>query len=117
MVRVGSLEVDVARREVRRGGQVIHLTPTEYQLVRVFATHPDRFMPDRLLIDKVWGPTWRGGEHILHVYIGRLRKKLEDDPAAPRYLLTESGLGYRFVTVDASPLDAIATQPAVAAAI
>ena len=103
VLRIGSLEVDVARRQVRRGGQLIHVTPTEYQLLRVFATHPDRFVPDRTLIEKVWGRAWRGGEHILHVYIGRLRKKFEDDRAEPRYLLTESGLGYRFAA-DPLPL-------------
>jgi len=53
-------------------------------------------------MDEVWGPSWRGGQHILHVYVARLRKKVEDDPASPRFLLTESGLGYRFVTAKSS---------------
>ena len=96
VIRVADLEVDIARRRVLRAGQPIHLTPTEYRLLKVFATHPDGFLSDSLLINEVWGPGWRGGEHVLHVYVARLRKKVEDDPLAPRYLLTESGLGYRF---------------------
>jgi two-component system KDP operon response regulator KdpE len=55
-------------------------------------------LSDRVLIDAVWGPAWQGGDHILHVYVARLRRKLEADAAAPSYLLTESGLGYRFAS-------------------
>ena len=98
LVRVGTLELDVERRQVLRAGCPIHVTPTEYQLLKLFATHPDQFLADRLLMDEVWGPDWRGGEHILHVYVARLRKKVEDNPSAPKYLLTESGLGYRLAT-------------------
>jgi len=102
VLRVGDLQVDIEQRRVSRAGQPIHLTPKEYQLLKLFATQTDRFLPDRLLMDEVWGPSWRGGQHILHVYIARLRKKVEDDPASPRFLLTESGLGYRFVTAKSS---------------
>jgi two-component system KDP operon response regulator KdpE len=98
ILRVGNLELDIEQRRILRDGRPIHLTPTEYQLLKLFATHPDRFLSDRMLIDAVWGPSWQGGEHILHVYVARLRRKVEDDPADPRYLLTESGLGYRFAT-------------------
>ncbi|HEY1297539.1 MAG TPA: response regulator transcription factor [Chloroflexota bacterium] len=98
ILRVGNLELDLGQRRILRDGRPIHLTPTEYQLLKFFATHPDRFVADRVLIDAVWGPSWQGGEHILHVYVARLRHKLEADPAAPRYLLTESGLGYRFAS-------------------
>jgi two-component system, OmpR family, KDP operon response regulator KdpE len=105
VVRVGDLEVDIERRQVLRGGEAIHLTPTEYQLLKLFATHPGRVLPDSLLIEEVWGPAWRGGEHILHVYVARLRSKVEQDPSAPRYLLSASGLGYRFAAgVDGSAL-------------
>jgi two-component system KDP operon response regulator KdpE len=96
VMRVGELQLDIERRQVLRDEQLVHLTPTEYRLLKLFATHPDRFLPDRWLMDEIWGPSWRGGEHILHVYVGRLRRKLEPDPARPRYLLTESGVGYRF---------------------
>jgi two-component system KDP operon response regulator KdpE len=98
VLRVGGLELDIERRRVLRDGHPVHLTPTEYELLKVFATHPERFLSDRTLINAVWGPAWQGGEHILHVYVGRLRRKLEDDAAVPRHVLTESGLGYRFVT-------------------
>lgn len=100
VMRLGELELDIERRQVIRRSRTVHLTPTEYRLLKLFATHPDRFLPDRWLIDEIWGASWRGGEHILHVYVGRLRKKLETDPSRPRYLLTESGLGYRFATED-----------------
>jgi two-component system KDP operon response regulator KdpE len=96
VLRVGDLELNIEQRRVTRTGRSVHVTPTEYQLLKFFATHPDRFLADRVLINGVWGPAWQGGEHILHVYVARLRRKLEADPAAPRYLLTESGLGYRF---------------------
>ncbi len=96
VMRVGKLQLDIERRQVLRDNQLVHLTPTEYRLLKLFATHPDRFLPDRWLMDEIWGSSWRGGEHILHVYVGRLRRKLESDPARPRYLLTESGVGYRF---------------------
>ena len=98
ILRVGNLELDIEQRRILRDGRPIHVTPTEYQLLKFFATHPDRFLSDRRLIEAVWGPSWQGGEHILHVYVARLRRKLEEDPGAPRYLLTESGLGYRFAT-------------------
>lgn len=92
--------LDFESRRVTRDGEIVHLTPTEYRLLKAFAEYADRVLPDRWLMDEVWGPSWRGGEHILHVYVARLRKKLERDPAHPRYLLTESGVGYRFATVE-----------------
>jgi two-component system KDP operon response regulator KdpE len=98
LMRVGNLELDLAQRRILRDGRPIHVTPTEYELLKFFVSHPDRFLSDRKLLEAVWGPSWQGGEHILHVYVARLRRKLENDPAAPRYLLTESGLGYRFAT-------------------
>jgi len=96
VMRLGELQLNIERRQVLRDGQIVHLTPTEYRLLKLFAMHSVRFLPDQWLMDQVWGPSWRGGEHILHVYVGRLRKKVEPDPARPRYLLTESGVGYRF---------------------
>src|SRR5579871_6126175 len=81
ILRVGNVELDLEQRRILRDGRPIHLTPTEYQLLKFFATHLDRFLSDRMLIDAVWGPSWQGGEHILHVYVARLRRKLEADPA------------------------------------
>jgi len=95
-MRVGELQLNIERRQVLRNGQLIHLTPTEYRLLELFATYPDRFLPDQWLMDEIWGPAWRGGEHILRVCVGRLRRKLEPDPAHLRYVLTESSVGYRF---------------------
>jgi two-component system, OmpR family, KDP operon response regulator KdpE len=96
VMQVGELLLDLERRQILRDGQTAHLTPTEYRLLKVFAIHPDRYLPDKWLIDEVWGPSWRGGEHILHVYVARLRKKLEIDATHPRHLVTESDAGYRF---------------------
>jgi two-component system KDP operon response regulator KdpE len=103
ILRVGNLELDLERHIVLRDTQQIHVTPTEFRLLKALVTQPDRFLSDRYLMDAVWGSDWRGGEHILHVYVARLRKKIEDDPSAPRYLLNESGLGYRFCPADSSP--------------
>ena len=100
ILRVGNLELDLERHSVVRDTEQIHVTPTEFRLLKVFATQPDRVLSDRYLMDAVWGSDWRGGEHILHVYVARLRKKVEDDPSLPRYLLNESGLGYRFCPAD-----------------
>jgi two-component system KDP operon response regulator KdpE len=101
VMRIGELQLNIERRQALRYGKTVHLTPTEYRLLKLLAMHPDRFLPDPWLMDQIWGPSWRGGEHILHVYVGRLRRKLEPDPARPRYLLTESGVGYRFAAAGA----------------
>jgi two-component system KDP operon response regulator KdpE len=97
-IRVGNLDLDLERRLILKDRHPVHVTPTEYELLKIFATHPDRFLSDRFLIHAVWGAGWQGGEHILHVYVARVRKKVEDDPSAPRYLLNESSLGYRYRT-------------------
>jgi len=98
--RSGELEVDVASRTVRQAGEDIHLTPTEYDLLRALAAHPGRLLTDRMLLQAVWGPEYGDEAHYLHVYVARLRKKIEPDPQQPRYLLTEPGVGYRLVAID-----------------
>lgn len=98
VIRVGDLEVDLERRRVLREGEFVHLTPTEYDLLKLFTTYPDKLLTDRMLLDEVWGHAKRPSEHALHVYIGRLRQKLEVHPEAPRYLVTEPGAGYRLAT-------------------
>jgi two-component system KDP operon response regulator KdpE len=98
--RSGDLEVDVASRTVRQAGEDIHLTPTEYDLLRALAAHPGRLLTDRMLLQAVWGPEYGDEAHYLHVYVARLRKKIEPDPQQPRYLLTEPGVGYRLVAID-----------------
>jgi two-component system KDP operon response regulator KdpE len=97
--RAGDLSVDVERRTVEVGGREVHLTPTEYELLRVFIERHDRVLTDRMLLQAVWGPEYASEDHYLHVYLARLRRKLEPDPRAPRYFVTEPGVGYRFVTV------------------
>jgi two-component system KDP operon response regulator KdpE len=93
--RTGALEVDLERRRVTVAGQEVHLTPTEYQLLKVFIRHPDKVLTDRMLLQQAWGPEYGTEGHYLHVYVARLRKKLETDPQQPRYLITDPGVGYR----------------------
>lgn len=95
---IGDLEVDVEHRRVSVGGQEVHLTPTEYELLKVFVAHPDKVLTDQMLLRQAWGPEYGSEGHYLHVYIARLRRKLEADPQQPRYLLTEPGVGYRLLS-------------------
>jgi two-component system KDP operon response regulator KdpE len=91
----GDLRVDMGRRDVRVGTRAVRLTPTEYDLLKALITHPDRVLTFSMLLRQVWGPGYSTEGHYLHVYIARLRKKLEDDPQAPRWILSEPGVGYR----------------------
>jgi two-component system KDP operon response regulator KdpE len=96
--RTGELEVDLEQRLIRLAGKEVHLTPTEYDLLKAFIDHRDRLLTDRMLLQAVWGPEYGDEAHYLHVYVARLRKKIEPDPQRPRYLLTEPGVGYRLVS-------------------
>lgn len=96
--RFGSVEVDFARRRVRRGGQAVKLTSTEYALLQLFITHRDKALNHRFILRELWGPKAESQTHYLRTYMMRLRRKLEDEWAAPRYFQTESGVGYRFVS-------------------
>jgi two-component system KDP operon response regulator KdpE len=98
VIRIGYLEVDLERRRVLREGELVHLTPTEYKLLGLFCAHQDKLLTDRMLLDEIWGRAKRPSPHALHVYVARLRQKLEAEPGAPRYLLTEPGAGYRLTT-------------------
>src|SRR5438093_594811 len=98
--RTGDLRVDLERREVTSGGRPVRLTPTEYELLKAFIAHPDRVLTDRMLLQQVWGADYGDESHYLHVYVARLRKKVEDDPQRPRYLITEPGVGYRLLLAD-----------------
>jgi two-component system KDP operon response regulator KdpE len=95
--RAGELEVDLERHVVSVGGRRVHLTKTEYELLAALAAHPGAVLTDRALLRQVWGPEYGSENHYLHVYMARLRKKLEDDPARPRYIHTDVGVGYRIV--------------------
>jgi len=99
--RSGDLEVDFERRRVQVAGREVHLTPTEYDLLKALASHPDKVLTDRMLLQQVWGVEYGSEDHYLHVYVARLRKKLEADPRNPRYLITEPGVGYRLLTDEA----------------
>ena len=99
--RTGDLQVDLERRRVRLAESEVHLTPTEYDLLKAFVAHPDKVLTDRTLLRAVWGPEYGDEAHYLHVYMARLRKKLEPDAQSPRYLVTEPGVGYRLVTDNA----------------
>jgi two-component system KDP operon response regulator KdpE len=98
LFRSGDLEIDLARRRVSVAGEEKHLTPTEYDLLKALAAQPDKVLTDRMLLRAVWGPAYGSEAHYLHVYVARLRRKIEADPQKPRHLLTEPGVGYRLVT-------------------
>jgi two-component system KDP operon response regulator KdpE len=94
-VSFADVEVDLGRREVRRGGDLVSMTAHEYGLMAELARQPDRVLTHRALLQAVWGPGSTTQTHYLRVYMGRLRRTLEADPARPRHLVTETGVGYR----------------------
>ena len=96
VVRFGDLEVDLGRQLVRMTEQDLHLTPTEYRLLEAFVTNPGKLLTHRWLLQKVWGPGYATENQYLRVFIRQLRSKLADDPARPRFIVTEAGLGYRW---------------------
>jgi two-component system KDP operon response regulator KdpE len=96
VVRFEELEVDLGRQLVRMGDVVIHLTPTEYRLLEAFVTNPGKLLTHRWLLQKAWGPGYATENQYLRVFIRQLRSKLADDPARPRFIVTEAGLGYRW---------------------
>jgi two-component system KDP operon response regulator KdpE len=96
-VRIGRHTVMVADRQVRTDdGTLVHLTPIEWQLLEALVRHPGKLVSQRQLLQEVWGPTYRTQTEYLRQYLKHLRRKLEPDPAHPRHLLTEPGMGYRF---------------------
>jgi two-component system KDP operon response regulator KdpE len=100
--RTGGLAVDLEHRRVTVDGREVHLTPTEYEMLKAFIAHPNKVLTDRMLLQQVWGSSFGAEAHYLHVYMARLRKKLEPDPQQPRYLITETGVGYRLLAADES---------------
>jgi len=97
VIEFGPVKLDLALRTVERAGERLHVTPIEYRLLTHLAAHPHCVLTHRQLLNAVWGPNHSEDTHYLRVYMGQLRKKIEDDPAQPRHLLTETGIGYRFV--------------------
>jgi len=95
-LRIGEVVIDLADRRVRLAGREVHLTPIEFELLRILATHQGRLVTQRQLLRDVWGPEYTQETHYLRVHIAHIRAKLEADPSRPRYLITEPGVGYRF---------------------
>ncbi len=96
IIEFGEARVDLSRRVVTRAGEPVHLTPIEYRLLCVLLANTGKVMTQRHLLREVWGPASVESNHYLRVYVGHLRQKLEDDATQPKYLLTETGVGYRF---------------------
>jgi DNA-binding response OmpR family regulator len=96
VVQAGELSIDLDAKLVTRDGAPVRLTPIEYRLLETLATNAGRLCTHRFLLERVWGPGYGDESHYLRVYMANLRKKL-DDPSAPQVLLTEPGMGYRFV--------------------
>jgi len=95
--RFGTLEVDLDGHVVRQSGDEVRLTPTEFALLTQLVTNPGKVLTHRQLLQRIWGAEYGDEAEYLRVYMGRLRHKLEPDPSHPRYLVTEPGVGYRFV--------------------
>ncbi len=96
IVQFGPVTVDLAHRRVTRDGADVHLTQIEFRLLAALLAHPGKVQTHRQLLRDVWGPSYVEHNHYLRIYMGHLRQKLEADPAQPRFLLTETGVGYRF---------------------
>src|SRR5713101_8070079 len=92
----GPLRVDFAQRRVQGNGKEVKLTPTEYDLLKALIKNSGKIMTRQMLLSQVWGTGYGAESHYLHVYVGQLRHKIEPDPANPRFILTISGVGYRF---------------------
>jgi two-component system KDP operon response regulator KdpE len=96
-VRIGDLVLDLEKRLVTVRGDAVHLTPHEFELLRVLAQNEGKLLTHKAILRQVWGPAYQTESSYLHVFVSQLRRKLEEDPARPRYILTEPGAGYRLV--------------------
>ena len=99
VIRFGDVQADFVKRLITVGGEEVHLTPNEYKLLQVLIKHAGRVVTQRQLLNEVWGPQHTEQSQYLRVYVAQLRRKLERDPARPRHLQTEPGVGYR-LTLD-----------------
>ena len=97
VLRIGGLEIDLEKRLVTMDGARVGLTPIEYDILRLLAENEGKLLTHPTILREIWGPAYREESNYLHVYISHLRRKLEPDPARPRYLLTQAGVGYRLV--------------------
>jgi two-component system, OmpR family, KDP operon response regulator KdpE len=96
----GMLEIDFAARVVKKAGAILKLTATEYALLTLFVRNAGRVLTHQYILEQVWGPAYTDETQYTRVYVAQLRKKIEDDPARPTRILTESGIGYRFRVAD-----------------
>ncbi len=97
LLRFGDVEIDPEARVVRKGGVETHLSPTEYRLLRYLASNAGKVLTHRQILQHVWGAAYGDRDHYVRIHMSHLRRKLEDDPAQPKYLLTETAVGYRLV--------------------
>ncbi len=97
VLEFGDVRIDLAHRTVERAGAALRLTPIEYRLLTHLAAHPNRVLTHPQLLKAVWGPSHSEDTHYVRIYMGHLRAKLEADPSQPQHLVTELGVGYRFV--------------------
>ena len=95
LIVIGEIELDLEKRAVHVRGELVHLTPREFDLLRVLAVNEGKLMTHNAILREVWGPAYQRESSYLHVYVSQLRRKIEPDPARPRYILTEPGAGYR----------------------
>ncbi len=98
VIQFGAIVMDLERRRVTKGGQVVKLTAKEYALLRLLVSHRDKVLTHRQILNDLWGPKAERQTHYLRVFMMRLRRKLEEEPDAPKYFQTESGIGYRLVS-------------------
>ena len=97
VLEFGDITIDLPKRLVSKAGQVVHLTPIEFRLFTELAKNAGRVVTQRQLLKEVWGPSYIENEHYLRIYMSHLRQKLENDPTQPEHLMTEIGIGFRFV--------------------
>jgi DNA-binding response OmpR family regulator len=110
MTRIGELVIDYRQRLVTAAGRELSLTPTEYRLLAYLAQNAGRIVTQDLLLERIWGAEYVGESHMLQVNINRLRRKIEPDPAHPRYILTKVGIGYQ-LTNPANTHQSLASEP------
>ena len=97
VIEAGPVSIDIDARAVKRKGEVVRLTGTEFSLLALLVRNAGKVLTHRYILEQIWGPTYVEETQYLRVYVGQLRKKLEEDPSNPALILTESGIGYRFV--------------------
>jgi two-component system KDP operon response regulator KdpE len=99
-ITTGGLAIDLERRRVTLDGAEVHLTPTEYSLLKYLALHAGKVLTHGMILREVWGAEYAGDTHVLRTCVNQLRSKLDDDAAAPRFIATDPGVGYRFLALD-----------------